>query len=97
MHLRPAAFGDWNTEILAVEPSVKCLIKASLVSILSYGFEDLCIMAERFVFRTTVKTLYNGHFGTSHFWVIFAVIYMFSSFRGKNVLHGTIGTAKTCP
>jgi len=23
---------------------------------------------------TTVEPLYNGHFGTSHFWVIFAVI-----------------------
>jgi len=22
----------------------------------------------------TVEPLYNGHFGTSHFWVIFAVI-----------------------
>jgi len=23
---------------------------------------------------TTVEPLYNGHFGTSHFWVIFAAI-----------------------
>jgi len=30
--------------------------------------------------------MYSGHFGTSHFWVIFAVIQRFSSFRGKNVL-----------
>jgi len=25
-------------------------------------------------FDSTVEPLYNGHFGTSHFWVIFALI-----------------------
>ena len=27
--------------------------------------------------KYTVEPLYNGHFGTSHFWVIFAVIEVF--------------------
>ena len=26
------------------------------------------------IIGNTVEPLYNGHFGTSHFWVIFAVI-----------------------
>jgi len=29
---------------------------------------------QQLVKTTTVEPLYNGHFGTSHFWVIFAVI-----------------------
>jgi len=45
----------------------------------------------------TVEPLYNGHFGTSHFWVIFAVISRFSSFRGKNVLAWYHWDCKTCP
>ena len=43
------------------------------------------------------EPLYNGHFGTSHFWVIFAVIQRFSSFRGKNVLAWYHWDCKTCP
>jgi len=45
----------------------------------------------------TVEPLYNGHFGTRHFWVIFAVIQRFSSFRGKNVLAWYHWDYKTCP
>jgi len=45
----------------------------------------------------TVEPLYNGHFGTSHFWIIFAVIQRFSSFRGKNVLAWWHWDRKTCP
>jgi len=46
---------------------------------------------------TTVEPLYNGHFGTGHFWVIFAVIQRLSSFRGKNVLAWYHWDCKTCP
>ena len=45
---------------------------------------------------STVEPLYNGHFGTSHFWVIFAVTSRFSSFRGKNVLAWYHWDCKTC-
>jgi len=45
----------------------------------------------------TVEPLYNRHFGTSHFWVIFAVIQRFSSFRGKIVLAWYHWDCKTCP
>jgi len=45
----------------------------------------------------TVEPLYNGHFGTSHLWVIFAVIQRFSSFRGKNVLAWCHLDRTTCP
>ena len=47
-----------------------------------------------YILGYTVEPLYNGHFGTSHFWVIFAAYRGFPLSEVKIYQHGTVGTAK---
>jgi len=62
-------------------PSVPALLLAwygaklaavAFIVLLLFAFSDYWLLQS--TLWTTVEPLYNGHFGTSHFWVIFALI-----------------------